>query len=320
MKTNMVNDSSVLVLVVSVVVLTIALGLVTCVLNHYRATAANPQEVGQTPTTTPMLSVVSAGAAAGVGGMDRLRSRGTRELAAARDRQVRMHSVRTDLAINLPPRISMPDGEEHPYHSRLHIRDPEQESEIYQKCIKPPPNRTVLESESPPPYRSSSVGLLGSISGSSSSSGDWSSSSSSSTGVGSGCGGGLNNAPLVVRCHSMSSSSTGSSSKRGVETSSSATSSANHQKTDFLQRTVKRFTGGKKTNTTSTVSGGVAVAHQQQHVNVPVVIVPMRRNDHNFTSSNSTISPSSSLITTTTTAATTTSTINFSSNRPKPSV
>lgn len=94
-----------------------------------------------------------------------------------------------------------------------------QESEIYQKCIRPPPNRTVLESESPPPYRSSSAGLLGSI-GSSSSSGssDWSGGS----------------APLVVRCHSMSSTS-----KRPEAAGPSA------QKTDFIQRTVKIFTGKK---------------------------------------------------------------------------
>lgn len=32
-----------------------------------------------------------------------------------------------------------------------------QESEIYQKCVRPPPNRTVFDSESPPPpYRSHS--------------------------------------------------------------------------------------------------------------------------------------------------------------------
>ncbi|XP_015438138.1 PREDICTED: uncharacterized protein LOC107193250, partial [Dufourea novaeangliae] len=31
------------------------------------------------------------------------------------------------------------------------------ESEIYQKCVRPPPNRTVFDSESPPPYRSQSA-------------------------------------------------------------------------------------------------------------------------------------------------------------------
>lgn len=126
-----------------------------------------------------------------------------------------------------------------------------QESEIHQKCIRPPPNRTVLESESPPPYRSSSAGLLGSSS---------SSSSSSSGGGGDWSGGG--SAPLVVRCHSMSSSSTTSSSKRPEAGSSG-------QKTDFLHRTVKIFTGGKK----GTGGGGGTPTPVQT---LPVVIVPTR--------------------------------------------
>lgn len=110
-----------------------------------------------------------------------------------------------------------------------------QESEIYQKCIRPPPNRTVLESESPPPYRSSSAGLLGSIgSSSSSSSSDWSGGS----------------APLVVRCHSMSSTS------KRPEAGSSG------QKTDFIQRTVKIFTGKK--------------SQPPPAPTLPVVIVPAR--------------------------------------------
>lgn len=89
-----------------------------------------------------MLSVVSAGAAAGVGGMDRLRGRGGavgRELAATRDRQVRLHSVHTDIAINLPTSIAMPDGEEHTFTtSRLHIRDSEQvRKEAFFRVDKP---------------------------------------------------------------------------------------------------------------------------------------------------------------------------------------
>ncbi|BET03275.1 low density lipoprotein receptor class A domain containing 4 [Nesidiocoris tenuis] len=80
-------------------------------------------------------------------------------LGAERDRQVRLHSVTTDLALDLPPSIPLPDGEEIPYGSstRLHIRDTDQESEIYQKCIRPPPNRTVFDGEALPPYRASPV-------------------------------------------------------------------------------------------------------------------------------------------------------------------
>ncbi|XP_074029654.1 uncharacterized protein isoform X2 [Leptinotarsa decemlineata] len=242
--------------VVLVVVLLAGLvfGLVTCLTSyHWRiggtnaadTPATNPPNAAYSATTASMLSVVSAGAAAGMGGMDRLRGgRTARELAATRDRQVRLHAVHTDIAINLPHSIAMPDGEEHPFtSSRLHIRDSEQESEIYQKCIRPPPNRTVLETESPPPYRSNSAGMLPSSSSSSSGS-DWSSSSG----------------PLVVRCHSMSSTSKTTNSNHP----SSAASSAAGQKTDFLQRTVKIFTGGKKTTTNQPSPAPT----------LPVVIVP----------------------------------------------
>ncbi|CAG9769864.1 unnamed protein product [Ceutorhynchus assimilis] len=214
-----------------------------------------------------MLSVVSAGAAAGMGGMDRLRGGGraaARELAASRERQVRLHAVRTDLTLNLPPSIALPDGEEHRTSyssaaaSRLQLRDAEQESEIYQKCIRPPPNRTVMDSDSPPPYRSSSAGVLASCSSSSGASSDWSSPSG--------------NAPLVVRCHSMSSTSSTMTSKLGTHGGSHHhhhnASSQGGQKTDFLQRTVKIFTG-KKTPTSTSSSHNMTPA--------PCVIVPQSR-------------------------------------------
>lgn len=51
-------------------------------------------------------------------------------VAAARDRAIRAGSVRQDLALDLPPRLQLPDGEERPYgaHTALHLRDPEQVS------------------------------------------------------------------------------------------------------------------------------------------------------------------------------------------------
>lgn len=245
-------------IIVSSVALTVTLGLITCILSHYRAgtaaqsegTASDPNNAALTPTSAPMLSVVSAGATAGVGGMERLRGGRTsaRDLAAAREQQVRLHALRTDLAVNLPPSIAMPDGEDHPYsNARIHIRDAEQEAEIYQKCIRPPPNRTVLESESPPPYRSSSAGLLGSSS-SSSSSADWTL-------------GGSSNAPLVERCHSMSST------HRRPDAAGTS-----NQKTDLLQRTVKIFTGKKTTPQAPSPAP-----------TLPVVVVPSRRRDQNPT-------------------------------------
>ncbi|KAE8740227.1 hypothetical protein FOCC_FOCC014253, partial [Frankliniella occidentalis] len=83
-----------------------------------------------------------------------------RAVDCAVDRAVRLAAVSTDLQLDLPPSIALPDGEEYPpgASARLHIRDPEQESEIYQKCVRPPPNKTVYDGESPPPYRPSSAG------------------------------------------------------------------------------------------------------------------------------------------------------------------
>lgn len=57
-----------------------------------------------------------------------LTMRSNNGLTREHDRQVRLHSVRTDLELDLPPRIHLPDGEEYPYGSmaKLHLRNPEQ--------------------------------------------------------------------------------------------------------------------------------------------------------------------------------------------------
>ncbi|KAJ3664035.1 hypothetical protein Zmor_008241 [Zophobas morio] len=59
-----VSDLGILVLVFSAIVLTVALGLITCVLSHYRpvagegaadgGTAADPHDAARTPTTAPV--------------------------------------------------------------------------------------------------------------------------------------------------------------------------------------------------------------------------------------------------------------------------
>jgi hypothetical protein len=59
-----VSDLGILVLVLSAIVLTVALGLITCVLSHYRpvagegaadgGTAADPHDAARTPTTAPV--------------------------------------------------------------------------------------------------------------------------------------------------------------------------------------------------------------------------------------------------------------------------
>lgn len=57
-----------------------------------------------------------------------LTMRSNNGLTREHDRQVRLHSVRTDLKLDMPPLIHLPDGEEYPYDSmaKLHLRNFEQ--------------------------------------------------------------------------------------------------------------------------------------------------------------------------------------------------
>ncbi|XP_050429211.1 uncharacterized protein LOC126838653 [Adelges cooleyi] len=180
---------TVMVLMVVTVAVLGTVGLLTCVLHHYnqqynpavhclssgphqRLSTPPPQLTltlsSTTPSTPPAFSATSSQAM--------LTMRSNNGLTREHDRQVRLHSVRTDLELDLPPRIHLPDGEEYPYGSmaKLHLRNSEQEREIYQKCIRGPPNRTIWPSASDcsgklsqQPHRSSSTSGL-TLSGSSS--------------------------------------------------------------------------------------------------------------------------------------------------------
>jgi len=64
---------------------------------------------------------------------------------------------------NLPPSITRSkDGEEGYSNSQHMLRQQQQvyESSTKVGCVQPPPNRTVFQRESPPPYRSQSVGAI----------------------------------------------------------------------------------------------------------------------------------------------------------------
>lgn len=87
-----------------------------------------------------MLSVGTAGMGVGSGGLNARRLEGNQGngvdderiqeamATATRDQAARVRSVRRDLALNLPPRIELPDGEERPYdvHTALRLRNPDQ--------------------------------------------------------------------------------------------------------------------------------------------------------------------------------------------------
>lgn len=66
--------------------------------------------------------------------------------------------------VEYPASIKLPDGEEQPYGITTcwQLHDAEHDSEVRRQCIRPPPNRTVHDIESPPRYRSNSMLLLSS--------------------------------------------------------------------------------------------------------------------------------------------------------------
>lgn len=68
-----------------------------------------------------------------------LTMRSNNGLTREHDRQVRLHSVRTDLELDLPPRIHLPDGEEYPYGSmaKLHLRNSDQVLAFTQHRLPP---------------------------------------------------------------------------------------------------------------------------------------------------------------------------------------
>ncbi|XP_076340792.1 uncharacterized protein LOC143241112 isoform X1 [Tachypleus tridentatus] len=159
------EDVSSIQILIIVIAIVLKLGLLTCVISHYKMGARSwsdgrgrpppkttgAQEFLQTPRPqqqklylpTPNYSVLYTQQ----GAQEKKRF----ELAAQQEKQIRQHSVQTDLTLDLPASVTLPDGEEYPYGNSklLHLRDSQQESEICRGCIRPPPNRTVLQGDNP---------------------------------------------------------------------------------------------------------------------------------------------------------------------------
>lgn len=83
----------------------------------------------------------------------------SQQISQVREHRLRVRSVQTDTMLDLPPQIPISkDGEETYSVSQKHL--------IYNKhnrqCLdifRPPPNKTVHDRESPPPYYSNSASL-----------------------------------------------------------------------------------------------------------------------------------------------------------------
>lgn len=259
-------------IIIIVVAVVLAIGALTCVIGHYRMGARSWSERRSRSTAQhspqghhyhmePHASTVLY-APAGTQ-QERLAQHG---VAALRERQLRLQSVHTDLQLDLPPSICLPDGEEVPYSSlqHLHLRDPEQESEIYRECIRPPPNRTVFEGESPPPYRSSSVGVLHKAAG------------GLALGLSSGSGSPSrttpewNGSPLVMRCHSVSWGSVG----YGNSNSGSKHHHHNRHRTRYPEHNHNPVPHVRTSNTTQQQQQQQQLQHQHQHHQQQAALAP----------------------------------------------
>lgn len=154
------NVSAIQIIVVAVFIV-FTLGLITCVLSHYKMGARSWSERRNraSPHKTPsrdfhhyfhvshcpqnlnchcLSSQMPKMILAPVNIEDKKR---------LTDETIYNKSIQTDITLDLPSTVTMPDGEEYPYRNgkTLHIRNREQENEIYRSYIKPPPNRTVSE-------------------------------------------------------------------------------------------------------------------------------------------------------------------------------
>ncbi|XP_036730785.1 LOW QUALITY PROTEIN: low-density lipoprotein receptor class A domain-containing protein 4 [Balaenoptera musculus] len=147
--------------VVVVVVVTVMVVVVVCLLNHYRVSTRSfihhpgqgrrqdgPQPEGRLwPSDRsgprPASEIMYA---------PRSRDGGTAPTFLQRDRFSRFQPTYPYVQheIDLPPTISLSDGEEPPPYQgpcTLQLRDPEQQMELNRESVRAPPNRTIFDSD-----------------------------------------------------------------------------------------------------------------------------------------------------------------------------
>nr|XP_025129358.1 low-density lipoprotein receptor class A domain-containing protein 4 isoform X2 [Bubalus bubalis] len=131
--------------VVVVVVVTVMVVVIFCLLNHYRASTRSfihrPGQ-GQRQEDRPQLTMYAPRSRDGV----------TAPPFLQRDRFSRFQPTYPYVQheIDLPPTISLSDGEEPPPYQgpcTLQLRDPEQQMELNRESVRAPPNRTVFDSD-----------------------------------------------------------------------------------------------------------------------------------------------------------------------------
>uniref|UniRef100_A0A3B3U077 Prostate transmembrane protein, androgen induced 1 n=1 Tax=Poecilia latipinna TaxID=48699 RepID=A0A3B3U077_9TELE len=140
----------ILVIVVFMMVMVV---VITCLLNHYRLSARSLLS-RHSPARRRHLPLANEGS------LWSSESTGTRVMSYLQRDPQRFQPTYPYLPqslIDLPPTISLSDGEEPPPYQgpcTLQLRDPEQQMELNRESVRPPPNRTVFDSHALDPSHS----------------------------------------------------------------------------------------------------------------------------------------------------------------------
>uniref|UniRef100_A0A3B3U0J7 Prostate transmembrane protein, androgen induced 1 n=1 Tax=Poecilia latipinna TaxID=48699 RepID=A0A3B3U0J7_9TELE len=172
----------ILVIVVFMMVMVV---VITCLLNHYRLSARSllsrhsPARRRHLPLANEgsLWSSESTGTSSGLNEHQvynpRPPDRGVMSYLQRDPRFQPTYPYLPQSLIDLPPTISLSDGEEPPPYQgpcTLQLRDPEQQMELNRESVRPPPNRTVFDShaldpshsclQAPPPSVHSGISVL----------------------------------------------------------------------------------------------------------------------------------------------------------------
>ncbi|KAL2778319.1 low-density lipoprotein receptor class A domain-containing protein 4 isoform alpha 2 [Daubentonia madagascariensis] len=132
-------------IIVIVVVVTVMVVVIVCLLNHYKvSTRSFIHRPGQGRRQEHRLQQTMYA--------PRSRDRFTAPSFIQRDRFSRFQPTYPYMQheIDLPPTISLSDGEEPPPYQgpcTLQLRDPEQQMELNRESVRAPPNRTIFDSD-----------------------------------------------------------------------------------------------------------------------------------------------------------------------------
>ncbi|KAJ7418394.1 Low-density lipoprotein receptor class A domain-containing protein 4 [Willisornis vidua] len=138
-------------IIIIIVVITVMVVVIVCLLNHYKLSTRSfinrqSQSRRQEETLHTSLNTFKIMYA------PRSRDRFTTPSFMQRDRFSRFQPTYPYMQheIDLPPTISLSDGEEPPPYQgpcTLQLRDPEQQMELNRESVRAPPNRTIFDSD-----------------------------------------------------------------------------------------------------------------------------------------------------------------------------